>query len=227
VSIILGLESKLLTSHSPWGINDPTEGQRQIIANPFDAQASEFGWHSDGTDWFKTTRGNNGVAQTNWDNKQDDLLSQPRPTARDLKFHYPYSLNETDYKKYANASVTQLFYTSNKYHDLLHTLGFNERAGNFEANNNGAGGLGADFAYLNAQDGSGTNNANFATPPDVWPPFPIPMHRVLVFATLYPCFCGVGTLIEVLGPKPAHAHVHLDQHQPRPRLFFRSRRCNS
>lgn len=52
------------------------------------------------------------------------------------------------------------------YHDLLHTLGFDERAGNFEINNNGAGGRGNDFVLLNAQDGNGKNNANFATPPD-------------------------------------------------------------
>ncbi|KAF2129686.1 extracellular metallo proteinase MEP [Dothidotthia symphoricarpi CBS 119687] len=150
----------------PWGINDPTEGQRVYVEDPFDSSASEFGWNSDGTDWFKTTRGNNAAAQTNWENKQTDLLSLPRPVARDLKFHYPYSLNETDYHKYANASVTQLFYTGNTYHDLLHTLGFNEQAGNFEINNNGGGGVGNDFVYLNAQDGSGVNNANFATPPD-------------------------------------------------------------
>jgi extracellular elastinolytic metalloproteinase len=54
----------------------------------------------------------------------------------------------------------------NKYHDLLYTLGFNEQAGNFELNNNGQGGKGNDFAWLNAQDGAGTNNANFYTPPD-------------------------------------------------------------
>lgn len=65
-----------------------------------------------------------------------------------------------------DASITQLFYTANTYHDLLHTLGFNEAAGNFEVNNNGAGGRGNDEVILNTQDGSGTNNANFATPPD-------------------------------------------------------------
>ncbi|KAF1846149.1 extracellular metallo proteinase 2 [Cucurbitaria berberidis CBS 394.84] len=150
----------------PWGLNDPTEGGRVILDDPFDSQASEFGWHSTQQQFFKTTRGNNGVAQTNWDNKVDGLLGLPRPYSENLKFYYPYSLNETDYKKYANASVTQLFYTSNTYHDLLHELGFNERAGNFEINNNGQGGLGNDFVYLNAQDGSGVNNANFATPPD-------------------------------------------------------------
>lgn len=52
------------------------------------------------------------------------------------------------------------------YHDVLYDLGFTEVAGNFENNNNGQGGKGGDFVILNAQDGSGTNNANFATPPD-------------------------------------------------------------
>lgn len=41
-----------------------------------------------------------------------------------------------------------------------------EAAGNFETNNNGQGGIGNDAVILNSQDGSGTNNANFATPAD-------------------------------------------------------------
>jgi extracellular elastinolytic metalloproteinase len=151
----------------PWGINDPTEGERVIVVDPFDRQASEFGWHSDGSKMYTTVRGNNGVAQNNWANKTaSEYLNLPRPVSADLKFHYPYSLNETDFQSYSNASVTQLFYTANMYHDLLHKLGFNEQAGNFEINNNGAGGVGNDFVFLNAQDGSAFNNANFATPPD-------------------------------------------------------------
>lgn len=53
-----------------------------------------------------------------------------------------------------------------QYHDLLEVLGFTEAAGNFEAINGGPGGLGGDSVQLNAQDGSGMNNANFRTPPD-------------------------------------------------------------
>jgi hypothetical protein len=64
---------------------------------------------------------------------------------------------------------TQLFYTANMYHDLLYNLGFNEAAGNFETNNNGVGGKGSDAVVLNAQDASGTNNANFAPPVDGQP----------------------------------------------------------
>ncbi|KAF1831270.1 extracellular elastinolytic metallo proteinase precursor [Decorospora gaudefroyi] len=150
----------------PWGINDPTEGERVIVKDPFSPTASEFGWHSDGSKTFNTPRGNNGIAHTNWENKSGGFLDLPRPVSENRNFDYPFSLDESDYHKYANASITQLFYTANVYHDLLHMLGFNEKAGNFEINNNGAGGIGQDFIYLNAQDGSGNNNANFATPPD-------------------------------------------------------------
>jgi extracellular elastinolytic metalloproteinase len=52
------------------------------------------------------------------------------------------------------------------YHDLLYELGFTEKAGNFQANDGTKGGVAGDFVVVNAQDGSGTNNANFATPPD-------------------------------------------------------------
>ncbi|KAE8376169.1 extracellular metallo proteinase NpI [Aspergillus bertholletiae] len=148
-----------------WGLNDPTEGARTIISDPWDSSASPFTWNSDGNTKYTTTRGNNGAAQSNpsggssWENNH-------RPNAPELKFEYPYSLNATPPSSYIDASITQLFYTANTYHDLLYTLGFDEKAGNFQANNNGKGGIGNDFVILNAQDGSGTNNANFATPPD-------------------------------------------------------------
>ncbi|PVI02155.1 extracellular elastinolytic metallo proteinase precursor [Periconia macrospinosa] len=151
----------------PWGINDPTEGSRITVTDPWDKEASEFGWHSTGTDSYNTTRGNNGVAQDNRSNSpQSQYLNLPRPVSSSLDFVYPYSPNTTDFRSYINASVTQLWYTSNTYHDLLWHLGFTPEAGNFETNNNGEGGVGNDFVWLNSQDGAGTNNANFLTPPD-------------------------------------------------------------
>ncbi|KAH8716734.1 extracellular metallo proteinase 2 [Phaeosphaeriaceae sp. PMI808] len=141
----------------PWGLNDPTEGERVILTDPFDKQASDY----------NTTRGNNGVAQNNAQKAPaSEYLTLPRPVSKDLKFEYPYSLTETDPLKYSDASVTQLFYTANVYHDLLYKLGFTEQAGNFEVNNNGQGGIGNDFVFLNTQDGTNVDNANFATPPD-------------------------------------------------------------
>lgn len=153
---------------SPWGVNDPTEGERKQIKDPWIDSASEFGWHSDGSQLYKTTQGNNAIAQQNQANSAD-YLSQPRPYPGNLDFRFPYSPEDPDWRGYANASITQLFYTSNTFHDVLHVLGFNEAAGNFELNNNGGGGLGNDFTILNTQDGSGMNNANFATPPDGQP----------------------------------------------------------
>lgn len=67
---------------------------------------------------------------------------------------------------FQKAAVTQLFYITNRYHDEMYRLGFTEAAKNFQDNNFGRGGLGGDRISAEAQDCSGTNNANFSTPPD-------------------------------------------------------------
>ncbi|KAF1954932.1 extracellular metallo proteinase 2 [Byssothecium circinans] len=146
----------------PWGLNDPTEGTRVVLTDPWDNTASPFGWHSTGSQSFKNTSGNNGIAQDNQRNSpQTGYGSLPRPTSDNLTFEYPYSPTETDYRSYIDASVTQLFYTANTFHDLLYVLGFDESAGNFQINNNGKGGAGEIF-WWNSQDGAGFNNANYA-----------------------------------------------------------------
>lgn len=149
----------------PWGINDPSEGSRVTVSNPWDTTASEFGFQSTGTTTYTSTRGNNGIAQVN-PSGGDTYLTNYRPTNSAQNFVYAYSPSTTTPTTYRDASITQLFYTANMYHDLLYELGFTEVAGNFEVNNDGQGGVGNDMVILNAQDGSGTNNANFATPPD-------------------------------------------------------------
>ncbi|KAK2749929.1 Extracellular metalloproteinase 9 [Myotisia sp. PD_48] len=153
----------------PWGVNDPTDGQRTIVTDPWNITASEFTWFGDSaSNKYTTTRGNNAIAQEN-PTGGNSYLNNYRPNKPDLKFNFPYTTSMSPPSSYRDASITQLFYTSNMFHDLMHAFGFNERAGNFEQNNNGQGGAGNDFAILNAQDGSGTNNANFATPPDGQP----------------------------------------------------------
>ena len=149
----------------PWNVNDPTEGQRTVIKDPWNSATSPFTWISDGKTNYTTTRGNNAIAQVN-PSGGDSYLNNYRPNSPSLKFEYPYTPTQSNKEAYRDASITQLFYTADKYHDLLYTLGFDEKAGNFQANNNGKGGAGNDFVILNAQDGSGTNNANFAAPPD-------------------------------------------------------------
>jgi len=63
-------------------------------------------------------------------------------------------------------AIQNLFWASNVIHDKLYFFGFNEEAGNFQQNNFGKGGSGNDSVLAEAQDGSGTNNANFSTPAD-------------------------------------------------------------
>ena len=65
-----------------------------------------------------------------------------------------------------NVAVQNLFYLNNVIHDLLYRHGFTEATGNFQENNFGKGGRGSDSVNAEAQDGSGTDNANFATPRD-------------------------------------------------------------
>ncbi|KAI3328737.1 extracellular elastinolytic metallo proteinase [Ustulina deusta] len=149
----------------PWGVNDPDVGSRTVLTDPWDSVNSAFTWFSDGTTSYTDTRGNNAVAQTN-PSGGNTWQTNYRPSESDLDFEYDWSTSWSPPSSYSNASVTQLFYTANVYHDVLYDLGFTEAAGNFETNNNGKGGVGNDFVILNSQDGSGTNNANFATPPD-------------------------------------------------------------
>jgi hypothetical protein len=64
------------------------------------------------------------------------------------------------------AAITQLFYDDNFFHDWYYDSGFDEASGNGQTNNFGRGGLGGDAMLAEAQDFSGTNNANMSTPPD-------------------------------------------------------------
>lgn len=172
-----------------WGLNDPTEGARTIEKENFDNLASPHGWHSipvandpsqhddrrPVSGQFRettTTWGNNVFAQENWEG-QNRYVSNYRPDSPELAFHYTYDPKPTEKtdgleesKKYINTTITQLFYTTNKVHDLYYRYGFDEVAGNFQQYNFGRGGKENDGVLANAQDGSGYNNANFMTPPD-------------------------------------------------------------
>jgi extracellular elastinolytic metalloproteinase len=148
----------------PWNVTDPSQGSRLILEDPWNIDASPYTWFGDGTQNYTTTRGNNGIAHINPDGGSD-YETNYRPDSPARQFEYFYS-DAVGPKEYVDFSITQLFYTANNYHDVLYRLGFDEPAGNFQTNNNGKGGAGNDFVILNTQDGSGTNNARFGTPPD-------------------------------------------------------------
>jgi hypothetical protein len=64
------------------------------------------------------------------------------------------------------ASVTSLFYLNNWLHDYFYDSGFDEIGNNAQADNFGRGGAPNDRLLAEAQDYSGTNNANMSTPAD-------------------------------------------------------------
>ena len=90
----------------------------------------------------------------------------------------------------SEVAVQNLFFQNNRIHDILYHAGFTEAAGNFQADNFGNGGADGDPVKAEAQDGGGTDNANFATPADGRSPrmqmylwsSAIPDHEVVVNA---------------------------------------------
>jgi extracellular elastinolytic metalloproteinase len=141
----------------PLGYNDPRDGPRVFVEDPFDENASPFGWHSHGQGKnFTVTIGNNVYAHENlagastWENNH-------RPEGgKSLIFNSTLTLDSNP-KDYIDAAVTNLFYWNNIIHDVFHRYGFDEKAGNFQENNFGRGGIGGDAVIANAQDGSGFN----------------------------------------------------------------------
>jgi hypothetical protein len=82
---------------------------------------------------------------------------------------FNYTLNPAQPANTLNnqrAAVVQMFYVNNWLHDWYYDVGFDEAAGNAQANNFGRGGFDSDPLKAEAQDFSGTNNANMSTPPD-------------------------------------------------------------
>ncbi|KAI8827068.1 Fungalysin metallopeptidase-domain-containing protein [Fimicolochytrium jonesii] len=167
----------------PFGAKDLDSTPPVLLTDPFDKDASPLGWHDlgDGNGPLATTVGNNVVAQENSQNLGNPL-NNPRPVSSTFDFNSKANDKNQEPPQYVDASVTNMFVLSNLYHDTLYKYGFTEQAGNFQANNNGKGGLAADPVIANAQDGSGTNNANFASPPDGQ----IGLMRMFVFTATQP-----------------------------------------
>jgi hypothetical protein len=148
----------------------PTFGSRTVVTSPYTrfvpvgtGPGTTNGWHSDGTTSYTDTRGNNVWAQEDVDNND---TGGSRPSSATLDFDHPYTLGLNTAPANQNAAIVNLFYWNNLIHDVLWKFGFDEPSGNFQANNLGRGGSGNDHVQADAQDGSGTNNANFGTPPD-------------------------------------------------------------
>jgi hypothetical protein len=152
----------------PWPLESPSHGPRSIVNAPWTdgGTASPFGWHdtngANGPE-HTITRGNNAWAQE--DINGDNGTGYSPDGGVDLDFDFPVNLAQAP-STYQDAAITNLFYWNNLMHDVIYQYGFDEAAGNFQQNNYGRGGVGNDYVFADALDGSGTNNANFGTPPD-------------------------------------------------------------
>jgi hypothetical protein len=151
----------------PFPAENPDETNEQLVFSPEDSTASPFGWHdtngAPGPE-FTITRGNNVHAYEDLDGNNNTTGVSPEGGGI-LQFNFPYDLPQ-DPGNYTAASTVNLFYWNNIIHDVLYQYEFDEASGNYQQNNYGNGGNGADFVISQAQDGGGTNNANFSVAPD-------------------------------------------------------------
>jgi hypothetical protein len=156
----------------PMPIESPNHGAIGIVNEPWLSagvgnNATTNGWHFDGSTNYDITRGNNVFAYL-------DVLNNNTPSATgnwpdtsttaipNLNYNFIPDFTQqpavTANKRFA---VANLFYWNNLMHDVTYQYGFNEVSGNYQADNLGRGGNGNDYVLAEAQDGGGTNNANF------------------------------------------------------------------
>jgi len=148
-------------------LESPSIGSRSVIQDPRSYTSGPYHWHDtngDGEPNYTTTRGMSVQAYLDEDanNEPDAAGPDGGPT---LTFNFPLDLAQNP-DTYKEAAVTNLFFANKFMYDFAYAYGFNEESGNFQASNLGKGGLGGDEVRAEAHDGSGTNNANFSTPPD-------------------------------------------------------------
>jgi extracellular elastinolytic metalloproteinase len=154
----------------PFPAESPQFTTNQLVTGPADPVASPFGWHdTDGDDApdFTDTRGNNVFAQEDLDNNNTGGARPTGTGSGPLVFDFAHDPGQQpDVGTNLNASQVSLFYWNNILHDVTYHYGFDEASGNFQQNNYGNGGIAGDPVQADAIDGSGRNNANFATPTD-------------------------------------------------------------
>lgn len=145
---------------------DPLKGAQAIVSGPAaGGTASPNGWLGTGSQTSINITGNNAHAYLDADaNNAADAGGTSVTNGDFLAAANLAQAPSTTGNR--NVAVQNLFYLNNVIHDSLYVHGFTESVGNFQSNNFGRGGLGNDPVNAEAQDGSGTDNANFSTPND-------------------------------------------------------------
>lgn len=188
----------------------PGDGRTVVTEAAADPTASPFGWHDlDGLPVADTvtTEGNNVFAHA--DQLAIDAPNPPPPVSLTRDFIFPHDAADEP-PIYLDAAVTNLFYWNNVIHDIHYLYGFDEASGNFQFNNYGRGGIGNDELRAEAQDGSGTNNANMLTLGEGIPPrmqmfiwsAPSTLTVNSPFQATYPAgSAGFGPNLKEIGPQ--------------------------
>jgi extracellular elastinolytic metalloproteinase len=163
------LSIELRTNTDSYNVFDdsPIDGGQAVVAGPAPGATDEspLGWLGSGKQLTWNIIGNNaqGYLDVNANNQPDRggvaVTNGAFLAALDAA-SAPGTVNNR------NVAVQNLFFHNNLIHDTLWTAGFTEAEGNFQKDNFGRGGKPRDPVSAEAQDGSGTDNANFATPPD-------------------------------------------------------------
>ncbi len=150
----------LVGNEPPYNFNNNgwiPDGENRTIGN-----AAEAGIDRDGTQGVDPNGYATGNPNRNFVYTYNPAPGNPPPGEEPLPPQpqtYPPSA-------FQQGSITNAFYTVNRYHDELYRLGFTEQARNFQTDNFGRGGTGNDSISVEVQDGSGTNGANFSTAAD-------------------------------------------------------------
>jgi subtilisin-like proprotein convertase family protein/Zn-dependent metalloprotease len=159
-SLVNTFTGKAFFTHSPGA--RPTTDTRDVVSFDGNPAASPQGWV--GT--ARRTVGNNAVAATDLNGNNTVGTNEIQPTAdANDRFDFPFDPRQ-DATLFRSAAVAAAFFSTNDFHDRTYVYGFTESARNFQTNNFGLGGAQNDPVNVDVQDGSGTNNANFATPTD-------------------------------------------------------------
>jgi hypothetical protein len=176
-----------LPAESPIDISATNTQTMVSVLTSGNAVASPYGWNKITGIEFPDTKGNN--VWSFYDASPGPLGGVPSGTAPPSTlsaagastWDYTWDLTKepeflsitTPGNLFPNrsAAIVNLFYMNNMMHDIFYGFGFTEENRNFQEVNNfiedsaigDRGGLGLDGILAQAQDGGGTNNANFLT----------------------------------------------------------------
>ena len=147
-------------------VEDPSKGGQVTVNGPGAGNTeSKAGWLGTGAQTTFNINGNN--VKSYLDTDANNAADSGGTTVTTGNFLATADLTQSPSTTTNKAvAIQNLFYMNNFIHDRLYAQGFNEAAGNFQVNNFGLGGAGNDAVNAEAQDGSGVDNANFATPAD-------------------------------------------------------------